>query len=114
MRIVLENSPRRKSLLTSPVIDRNDVTGIHDDIPYAIHLYPNPTKDWIHISIDKQFWGSDFNVAAYTLLGKMVFNKTLKITDTGLEIPISEVRERLILLSIEGPGLSYKQLVMIN
>ena len=109
MHIVLENSPRRRSLTTSPVINR-DVT----KIPYAIQLYPNPVTDKLYISVDEKFWGNDVNVTAHTLLGKMVFTKTFKITKTGLEIPVSKASEKLLLLSIKGIGLSHKQLVMIK
>jgi hypothetical protein len=107
MHIVLENSPRRKSLLTSPAIN---VTGI----PYTIQLYPNPATDRLYISVDEKFWGYDINVTAHTLVGKMIFNKTFKITKIGVEIPVSEVCEKLILVSIEGVGLSHRQLMMIN
>lgn len=110
MHTVLENSPRRKSLLTSPVIDRAD----KDEVPYAIQLYPNPATDRLYISIDEKFRGRDINVTAFTLLGKMVFSSAFRITETRLEIPVPKACEKLILLSIEGTGLSHKQLVMIN
>jgi hypothetical protein len=116
MHIVLENSPRRKSLCTSPVIDRpgEDVTGVQDDIPYAIQLYPNPATDRLYISADEKFWGHDVKVTAHTLLGKLIFSKPLKIANTGFEISISNAWEKFIILSVEGTGLSHKQLVMIN
>lgn len=115
MHVVLENSPRRKSLLSSPVINRQeDVTGSQDDIAHAIKIYPNPATDKFYISVDEKFYGYDVNVTAHTLLGKMVFKKTLKMTETGLEIPVSEVWEKFIIVAIEGRGLSRKQLIMIN
>ena len=112
MHVVLENSPRRKSLLTSPVIDRKDKDVL--DISYTIQLYPNPATDRLYILIDQKFWGFEVKVKAHTLLGKMVFDETFKITETGLEIPVSNTCEKLILLSVEGTGLYHKQLVMIN
>jgi hypothetical protein len=108
MHIVLENSPRRKSLLTSPVISRDE-----RGIPYTIQLYPNPATDRLYLSVDEKLWGCDVNVRAYTLLGKIVFNKTF-IAKAGLEIPVSNALEDVLLLTIEGPGLSHKQLVMIK
>jgi hypothetical protein len=109
MHIVLENSPRRKSLLTSPVI-----TGVGDDIAHAIKIYPNPATDKVYISVDEKFRGSDVQVTAHTLLGKIVFEKIFAMTETGLEITVSEMREKLIILAIDGNGLSHKQLIMIN
>lgn len=115
MHVVLENSPRRKSLLTSPAIDRSeDVTGIQDDIVHAFKIYPNPANDKLYISMDEKIRGSDIKVTAHTLLGKMVFKKTFKVIETEVEIPISDVYEKMMILTIEGPRSSFKQLVMIN
>ncbi len=116
MHLVLENSPRRKSLLTSPVINRpeEDVTGSQDDIAHVIKIYPNPATDKLYISVDEKFQGIDVDVIAHTLLGKVVFKKKIKMTETGLEIPVSEVCEKFIILAIEGRGLSHKQLIIIN
>lgn len=115
MHIVLENSPRRKSLRTSRVILRQeeDVPGDQDDIN-AIQVYPNPATNKLYVSVSEKFWGNDVHVSAHTLLGKMIFKKTFKITAAGLEIPMSEACERFIVLSVEGTGLSHKQLMMIN
>jgi hypothetical protein len=109
MHIVLEGSPRRKSLHTSPAIDRGD-----KDVIGVIQIYPNPAREMFYISVDEKFWGHDVSIKAYTLLGKMIFSKTLEVPATKLEIPISEAWEKFILVSIEGTGLSHKQLVMIN
>jgi hypothetical protein len=116
MRTVLENSPRRKSLLTSPVIHRpdDDVTGDEDDITHAIQIYPNPATDKFYISVDEKFLGYDVNVTAHTLLGKMIFEKTFEITAPELEVAVSETYEKFIILSVEGTGLSHKQLMMID
>ena len=115
MHIILENSPRRKSLITSPVIDRPDegVTGIPDNIT-AIKIYPNPATDKLYISVDEKFRGSDISITAHTLLGEIVFEKTFRLTAGGLEIPVSELHEKCIVLIVEGTGLSHRQLVMIN
>lgn len=111
MHIVLENSPRRKSLVASSVINRDkNASGI----PNSVQLYPNPATDWLYISVDEKFSGIDVKVTANTLLGKIIFSKSFNITERVLEIPVSEASEKVILLSIEGPGLFYKELVMIN
>jgi hypothetical protein len=115
MRIVLENSPRRKLLLTSPVIIRQeDVTGIPDDIIHAITVYPNPATDKLYISGNEEDLGYDVKITAHTLLGKMIFNKTIKMMDTEVEISISDVYDKIILLTIEGSKSSHKQLIRIN
>jgi hypothetical protein len=108
MHIVLENSPRRKSLLTSPAINREKeaVTGIN--------IYPNPAVDKLFISVDDKFRGYDVTVTAHTLLGKMIFKNLLKLGERELEIPVSGIGEKMIIVVIEGPGLSHKQLIMIN
>jgi hypothetical protein len=108
MRIVLENSPRRKSLLTSPVINRQKepVTGIN--------IYPNPATDKLFIAVEERFRDNYVNVTAHTLLGKMIFKKNFKLTETDLEIPVSGIGEKMIILVIEGQGLSCRQLIMID
>ena len=113
MHIVFENSPRRKSLVTSSAINR-DVTGIPDDIVQRIRIYPNPATDKLYISVDGEDRSCNLEVTAHTLLGKMIFKKTFKTIEGEVEIPIAEVCEKIIILTIEGSTSSYKQLIMIN
>ena len=108
MRIVLENSPRRKSLITSPVI-----TGV-DDITHALKIYPNPVTDKLYISIGEKVSNLDVNVTACTILGDLLFKKVYNLTGTEIEVSIAEVNEKIIILTIEGKGLSHRQLIMIN
>lgn len=109
MRTVLENSPRRKSLLTSDVI-----TDVEDDVTHGVILYPNPAKDKLYISVSEKFLGDDINVTAYTLLGQTIFNKTFKLTATDLEIPVSAVSGEFIILLIDGKRLFYRRLILID
>jgi hypothetical protein len=80
----------------------------------VIQLYPNPVTDNLHVSVDEKFRGNEVKISAYTLLGKVIFDKTFRVTETALEIPVLNTKEKLILVSIEGAGLSHRQLVMIN
>jgi hypothetical protein len=115
MHIVLENSPHRKSLLTSPVIDRKDeVTGIQDDIVRLIKIYPNPAMDILHISGDEKNPGDDIQVTAHTLLGKVIYKNTIKKMETGIEISVSDIGEKMIILTIEGFKSSRKQLIVVK
>jgi Pregnancy-associated plasma protein-A/Secretion system C-terminal sorting domain len=110
MHTVLENSPRRKSLLTSPAI----ITGTLYDIAHAINIYPNPVTDKLYISVDEEMKGFDIQITAHTLLGKVLFKKEITCIENTIEIPISDVREKIIILTIETPKLYSKQLIMIN
>jgi hypothetical protein len=115
MHIVLENSPRRKSLTTSPVIKRQEVTGIEEDIAMTLKIYPNPATDRVYVFIDEQNPGYNIHVTAHTLLGKILFIETINLTDGRVgEILISNREEKVIVLTIEGHGFSCKQLIMIN
>jgi hypothetical protein len=116
MYTVLENSPRRKSLITSPAIDRSEevVTEIPDAIIQAIKIYPNPATDRLYISVDEKMLGDDIKITAHTLLGKIVFEKTFKVVMTEVEIPILDMREKMIVLTIETSKSSCKELIVIN
>jgi hypothetical protein len=116
MRTVLENSPRRKSLLTSPVINRleEDVTGIQDDNVHPIKIYPNPATNRLYLAADEKIRGHIIYITAHTLLGKTVFKKTIVVTGTEIEILLSETSEKFMILTIEGFHSSHKQLIMIN
>jgi hypothetical protein len=107
MHMVLENSPRRKSLLTSPALEPDEVT-------QAIAVYPNPATDKIYISIDEKILGSTIEVTAYTLLGKMLFKNSFTPSKIISEVPISNVQEKIIILTIETSNSVYKQLIRIN
>jgi zinc-dependent metalloproteinase lipoprotein len=81
MRIVLEKSPRRKELLTSPVL-----TAIEDEnIATKILIYPNPATDKIYIQNL-----SAMNFKSYKLqntLGQLVLQGNLSEIDSEILLP---------------------------
>jgi hypothetical protein len=96
------------------VINRQDVPEDQGDVYQRINIYPNPATDKLYISVAEEFWGLDVDVTFHSLLGKVVFEKTFRLTGVELEIPVFEVGEKLLVLSVEGKGLSHRQLMMIN
>lgn len=78
MRTVLENSPRRKSLLTSKgLLPPNKVVGIPNLEKVKPNIYPNPYQDDIYIDIpDEQSW-SNLEVQFYDLTGSLVSDSLL-------------------------------------
>jgi Pregnancy-associated plasma protein-A len=115
MRIVLENSPRRNSLITSTVINRDDeITGVPRDVVQSIRLYPNPATDRIFISLGDDLIGQDISIVIRTTSGKIVLNHMATITESEIELPLSDVREKLVIVSVTTATVSSKQLMMIN
>jgi len=116
MHTVLNSSPRRKSLTTSPVIDRsNNVTGTEDDdLAINTRIYPNPATDKVYVSFSEKIKGRDIQVKAYSLLGKTIFETSFKATESAFEIPVSEIQEKVIVLTINDRHASLRQLIIHN
>jgi Pregnancy-associated plasma protein-A len=113
MHTVLENSPLRKTLLTSPVINR-DITGVDDDLDRMIKVYPNPAKDKIYLSADNELQGYDVHVTAFDLLGKELFTRSFKLNGDEIEIPVPDVHEEMIILLVKAPDVLIRKLIMVD
>jgi hypothetical protein len=115
MHTVLENSVRRKSLLTSPALN-DPVTGIPDDevSPFA-KLYPNPASDRVYIALNEKTCRENIEITGYDLSGKIAFTKTLRCSaDMKVEIQTTDIRDRVLVFDMKGYALSWKQLVIIR
>lgn len=105
MHVVLENSPRRKSLLTSPALKPRD--------NLIIKIYPNPVTDKLFISADEISWGHAVQVTAHTLLGKPLFEKTFELTGNEIELSLKDLHEKVIIITVKGAGMLHKELIMV-
>ena len=112
MHTVLESSPRRKSLLTSPAL--NVVTEVSNEIAQAIKVYPNPASDKVYISVYKKLLGQDVTIVAHTLLGKMLFKETFIVTENAIEMQMAGMHEKVIVITIDAAQTSSRQLIVIN
>ncbi|MEM1137496.1 MAG: M43 family zinc metalloprotease [Bacteroidota bacterium] len=103
MRTVLENSPRRKSLLTSPGLNPPDVpTGIGDDFSNHIAIYPNPATDRIYIELDEVSRKDSFYIKCYNLLGELFYSEYYdNFIGNRFEVKLPESTEQIILLKVE-------------
>ncbi len=114
MRTVLENSPRRKSLVTSPAIRRNDeVTGLPDD-PSNFRFYPNPAREKIYLSIGDDLNELTIRVTAFSLTGKVLFSKMVDRTGAEVEIPVTGIHEPTVLLRVEASTRSHQELIVLH
>jgi zinc-dependent metalloproteinase lipoprotein len=81
MRTILEKSPRRKELLTSPVLTSTN----EDNLSANFTIYPNPATDKIYLN--------NFNVLMlksfilHNTLGQIVLQGNLQTTDTEILLP---------------------------
>jgi hypothetical protein len=115
MHTVLENSVRRKSLVTSPALN-DPVTGIAEgENSSFVKVYPNPANDRVYIALNDKTYRGNIEVTGYDLAGKLVFTKTFSCSaEMKVEIQSLEIRDRILVLDIKGYTLSWKQLVIIR
>jgi hypothetical protein len=113
MHTVLENSPRRKSLLTSPVIDRtDDVTGTGDDVISWIELYPNPATGRFFLS-SKDPSLRNVRVTGHTLLGATLFDRSVTLSPDA-EVTLPDLRDEIIVVTITSARSSRRMLVTLK
>lgn len=84
MHIVLENSPRRKTLLTSPGLNPPHVTDAFPIEKNMIDIYPNPTKGHIYIDLNRHSLQTYTEISGYSLSGKMIFSKKITTPNNGI------------------------------
>jgi hypothetical protein len=114
MHTVLENSVRRKSLLTSPAL--GPITGIPDnEICPSVEVYPNPASDRVYIAFNDKTCGESIEITGHDLSGKVVFTKTFRCSaEMKVEIQTSDIRDRILVFDIKSHSSSWRQLVMIR
>ena len=76
MRTVLENSPRRKSLLTSKGLFPPDAVSKPREIFQSFNIYPNPVKDLVFIELTQSISYNWMEVSIFTLSGLQVGKTT--------------------------------------
>jgi hypothetical protein len=115
MRTVLENSVRRKSLLTSPALG-DLVTGIPvSEISEGVKVFPNPAVDRIYISLNDKACEGEIVITGYTPSGEILITKRMKCaSDMTVEMETTGIRDRVLILDIKSPASSSKQLVVIR
>lgn len=109
MHIVLENSPRRKSLVIPTV-----VTEYPDNPKEAIAIYPNPVTERFYISTNEQYSGDEVTVKVLALTGELILEKAFILTDSELEVPISGEKTGVAIVYVESSRVSVHQLVIIH
>lgn len=108
MRTVLENSPRRKSLLTSPGLG---VTGIPEK-PFLVNIYPVPFTDRLYVAVDDNILGEDIHISIHSLLGQVILDMNFTASTHTIELPVSGVYEKTIVVSIEIRKSTMRRLVL--
>lgn len=112
MRTVLEHSPRRKSLLSSPVLD-NPLKS-PTDLTDLINVYPNPARDRFHIAFEAHKL-ENVQITLTDLTGQTLFSQSFnQVFEESIEVTLPPTAERMILLRIQTGELSYHQKLMIR
>lgn len=112
MRTVLENSPRRKSLIASPVLDTPLKTpAILTDL---IKVYPNPASDRFHITFEDHEL-ENIQITLTDLTGQTVFSKKFdQVFEESIEVRLPKTTERMLLLHLKTGDLYYRQKLLIR
>lgn len=97
MHKVLNASPRRKSLLTSPALP-DPVTGIPDDDDTGISVYPNPVVDKLYVSMGDL--NETIDISIHTTLGVTVMARRIEMRGEPVEVQVPVVREKMLVVVV--------------
>lgn len=115
MRTVLENSPRRKSLLTSPGLEPPVTTGLPELDHKSINIYPNPVLDRIYIQLDTEQLLKQLDIIAYSLSGKVLFTRSFENHFEGdIELFVPKTKESVIILHLKSDQFSWSKKLIIK
>lgn len=109
MHVVLENSPRRKSLVVPGIVTANP-----DNTKDVIAIYPNPAKDRFYLSGNKESVGEPVNVKVLALTGEILFEKVFVLNDSEWEILLPGADENVAIVCLESTRFSLRQLMIIH
>lgn len=112
MRTVLEHSPRRKSLLNSPVLDNPLKFPI--ELASLINIYPNPAGEKFRISFEAHKL-KNVQVILTDLTGQTLFSESFEeLFEESIEVTLPKTAERMILLQVQSGNLFYRQKLLIR
>ena len=116
MRTVLENSPSRKTLSTSPGLkEPSPVTGIPEDALKAVNVYPNPVSDQINIEFGGDQVIDNAEIAFYNLLGKKLFaNHYNKILPGKVTLNLPQTQEKIVLLRLTSEKMNISRRLVLK
>lgn len=112
MRTVLEHSPRRKSLLSSPVLENplKSPTSLAD----LVKVYPNPAHDKFHISFEEHKL-ENVQITLTDLTGKTIFSKGFEqLFEESIEVKLPKTSERMVILRVQTGNLAYRQKLLVR
>ncbi len=104
MHTVLENSPRRKSLTTSPGLEA-PVTGIPDIAADAIKVFPNPVADHLNIDFGENHVLHQVSITCYTSLGKKIFANHYDKISRRITLKMPVTVEKVLFLQLSSERL---------
>ncbi len=113
MRTVLEHSPRRKSLLTSPGLFPPDVVSIPEDLSQSFQVYPNPVQDKVHIALPPNHRFTDIEIRWMNLMGQEIGTQTnISNPEQHIELKLPNSSDNILLMVIQtDQGVMTRRLV---
>lgn len=114
MHAVLENSPRRKSLLTSPGLDP-PITGIPGDIDALIKVYPNPAPGKLFIRFETVPAYPEVRLTLYDGLGRVKMSRQY-VVEAAVEWPVElpGIDKGMLWLRLQaGDQFLYRRIIVL-
>lgn len=114
MRTVLENSPRRKSLLSSPGLLPPLSTPTDPDLEASVNIYPNPANEQLNIQLSPNYIGQSVQLDIHTISGKLLRKEIYPhLTEERLTIPVSDLAYELVFLRLKvGMEVMHKKILL--
>ena len=114
MHVVLENSPRRKSLLTSPGLNP-PITGTPGDMGTFIKIYPNPASGRLFIRFETAPSYPEIRLTLYDGLGRVKMSQQHIVgaaMEWSIELPYGD--KGVLLLGLEtGDHVLYRRITAL-
>ncbi|OJJ22971.1 hypothetical protein BKI52_01050 [marine bacterium AO1-C] len=107
MRTVLEHSPRRKTLTTSPGLIRSDIGA------NTVKTYPNPALETLNVEFGLNVLGLSHEWILYNLQGQIIQRFTF-VAKHQMVFNLPLVASKVLILKIQGPALNTTQKIMIG
>ena len=111
MRTVLENSPRRKSLINSPAT--GPILDLPDELFGTVNIYPNPVSDRLIISINNHRQNT-VRIQLHDMRGRVILDREVSYFGEEIEVLIPPITERILILTVISGEFSYRQKLLMK
>lgn len=103
MRTVLQNSPRRKSLLTSKgLLSPDEIVDTENPFESEINIYPNPFSRDINIDGLPTGGAAEIVISISTIHGQVIKQEVMSTSGSRIELNLSSGKRQVLLIEIRS------------